>query len=216
MPQLDEFAVVASSMAARTVFLSGDSSALLFSALSAINAFWQWTNPGGISESDWDFIQALIDKAAYQLMTPNIGVVIMYSTADAPLYVLPCDGEEYNREDYPDLYAVLDAAYIVDADTFVTPNMQSRSPIGVGEGEGLSAYTPNQTAGEENHTLTVGELASHQHGIFTSNSLAVAPGELPVKVPSLLATDTSDLTGSSDSHNTIHPVNAVKFGIVFQ
>lgn len=216
MPELDEFAVVASSMAARTVSLSGDSSALLFSALAAINAFWQWTNPGGITQADWDYIQALIDKASYELMTANIGDIIMYAAETAPFYSLPCDGGTYNRVDYPLLYAALDAAYIVDADTFVTPNMESRSPIGSGSGAGLSPYSPNQTAGEENHTLNTGEMPSHQHGLFQSDGLALAPGELPVLIPFLVALGATDLAGGGGSHNTIHPVTAVKFAIVYQ
>lgn len=216
MPDLDEFAVVASSMSARTVFLSGDSSALLFSALAAINAFWQWTDSDGIDDSEWDFIQALIDKANYQLMTPNIGQLITYVTADAPAYTIPCDGGTYNREDYPDLYALLDAAYIVDADTFVTPDLNSRSPIGAGEGSGLSAYDVNQQAGEEAHILLESEIPSHSHGLFEFTALAVEPGELPVLDPNPLALRTTDVTGGDGSHNTIHPVTAVKFAVIFQ
>jgi microcystin-dependent protein len=189
---------------------------LLFSALAAINAFWQWTKEGGITNSDWDFIDALIAKANYQLMTPNIGQIIMYTTADAPLYVLPCDGETYNREDYPDLYDVLDAAYIVDADTFVTPALQSRSPIGAGTGTGLSTYAVNEITGEENHYLSSPEMPSHAHGLFQTDSLAVAPGELPVLIPFIAALGSTDSTGGGTSHNTIHPVNAVKFGVIYQ
>lgn len=231
MPVLPEFAIVASTQAARTVFLSGDTSALLFSALAAINDFHQWSNPGGLSRADIDFIQAVIDKANYQLMTPNIGQIIMYTSADAPSATLPCDGETYLREDYPLLYEVLDAAYIVDSDNFVTPDLMSRSPIGAGEGTGLSAYTANQITGEENHVLLETENASHSHS-DTGHShfyqppgvtgLAVAPGELPVLLPALLPTSTTTgfaaITSSGDGtpHNTIHPVNAVKFAVIFQ
>lgn len=216
MPELPLFAVVASTQAARTVFLSGDTSALLFSALAAINDFHQWSNPGGLTPSDFDFIQTLIDKANDQLMTPNIGQIIMYTQADAPANTLPCDGETYNREDYPLLYAVLDAAYILDADTFVTPGMQSRSPVGVGEGSGLSSYTTNEAAGEETHQLTAGEMPSHSHGLFEFTALAVEPGELPVLDPNPLALRSSDSAGGDGAHNTIHPVRAVKFAVIFQ
>lgn len=217
-------------MKARTVSLSGDTSALLFSALAAINAFWQWTKEGGITTANWDDIQALIDKANEQLMTPRIGDIVMYTTADAPLFSLPCDGEEYAREDYPDLYDVLDAGYIVDSDTFVTPGLMSRSPIGAGEGAGLSAYTVNQKAGEEAHQLTTAELAQHAHNdaghahFYDPPGIPIlvfAPGEIPVSAENIIPGSTTtgyaniEPTGDDEPHNTIHPVNAVKFAVIY-
>jgi len=155
----------------------------------------------------------------------------MYTTADPPALTLPCDGEEYLREDYPDLYAQLDAAYIVDADHFVTPALQSRSPIGAGQGVGLSAYAVNEIAGEETHALTEDENGTHSH-VDSGHShtysppgatgLAVSPGELPVLLPNLLPGITGSASaniqpsGLGDAHNTIHPVNAVKFAVYYQ
>jgi hypothetical protein len=54
-----------------------------------------------------------------------IGSLQLYATAIAPSGTLPCDGTTYNRVDYPRLYAVLDPRYIVDVDTFITPNPPS-------------------------------------------------------------------------------------------
>lgn len=51
-----------------------------------------------------------------------IGSVQLYATQDAPYGTLICDGSTHLRVDYPQLYEVLDAQYIVDADHFVTPN----------------------------------------------------------------------------------------------
>jgi len=230
MPEYDEFFIVASTMKARTVSLSGDTSALLFSAVAAINAYWQWTKEGGISPSNWDDIQALIDKTLDQLMTPRIGDIVMYTTADAPQFSLPCDGEEYARTDYPDLYAVLDAGYIVDSDTFVTPSLMSRSPIGAGEGSGLSAYAVNENRGEEFHELTESENAVHSHSDAGhdhfyqppgATGLFVSPGEVPALLPALLPTQTATgyanigTSGEGEPHNTIHPVNAVKFAVIY-
>lgn len=230
MPVFEEFSLTASTMPARTVSLSGDTSALLFSAIAAINAFWQWTSESGISRSDWDFIQALIDKANDQLMTPRIGDIVMYTTANPPQFSLPCDGEEYNRTDYPDLYAVLHPNYIVDADTFVTPALQARSPIGAGTSTGLSSYEVNEITGEEKHVLTVSELAAHSHsdaGHVHSETAAVPtvipPGEIPIPLSSATPLPAStglgyasiQNTGDNEPHNTIHPVNAVLFAVIY-
>jgi len=216
MPILPQFIDVAEDMNGATVALSGDSRAVLFSALAALSQLWQWTKSGGLDASDIDYIDSLLAKANTELMRGMIGQIIMYTNDTPPEFTLPCDGGTYAREDYPLLYAAIAAPYIVDADTFTTPDMASRSPIGNGAGAGLSTYTINEQAGEENHTLTSGEMPSHQHGLFTSNSLAVAPGELPVKVPAFLAADLTDLAGGGGAHNTIHPVTAVQFAVVYQ
>jgi hypothetical protein len=55
-----------------------------------------------------------------------IGSVLLYATATAPDGTLPCDGSSHLRVDFPSLYAVIDSAYIVDADHFITPN-----PVGL-------------------------------------------------------------------------------------
>lgn len=230
MPDLGQFFLTASDMKARTVSLSKDTSALLFSALAAINAFWQWTSEDGINTAQWDDIQALIDKANDELMTPRIGDIVMYTTASPPQFSLPCDGEEYARTDYPDLYSVLDAAYIVDSDTFVTPDLMSRSPIGAGEGTGLQSYAVNQIAGEEYHELTESENGVHAHTdtghdhVYQppgATGLFVSPGEVPALLPALLPTTTLTgfaaiaSSGEGEPHNTIHPVNAVKFAVIY-
>lgn len=54
-----------------------------------------------------------------------IGSVVLYATATAPSGTLPCDGTTYNRVDYPALYAVLASVFIIDANTFKTPNIPS-------------------------------------------------------------------------------------------
>ena len=92
-----------------------------------------------------------------------IGSILPYATTVVPLRALPCDGAEYDRVDYPSLYAILDTAYIVDVDTFRTPDLRGRMVIGVGAGAGLTARVVGDFGGEETHELTVGELPTHDH-----------------------------------------------------
>lgn len=216
MPVLPEFIEVAENTSGATLFLSGDSRAVLFSALAALSAWWQWTVEGGLTAADKDYIDALLSKANTELMQPMIGQIIAYVTTDPPTNSLACDGATYAREDFPDLYAVIDPAFIVDADNFTVPDLRGRVPLGTGEGSGLSAYEVGDYGGVENVTLSAGQMPSHQHGLFTGNGLAVAPGELPVKVPSLLATDLSDLAGGGGSHENRQPFIALKYGIFYQ
>lgn len=100
----------------------------------------------------------------YQRDAPcMLGSIIPYATSSSPEGTLPCDGSSFNRVDYPQLYAVLDTAYIVDADTFVTPDLQGRTIIGVGAGTDLTERAIGDSGGEETHVLTTSELAAHTH-----------------------------------------------------
>lgn len=78
---------------------------------------------------------------------------------------LLCDGSAVSRALYSDLFTEIGVTFGPGdgVTTFNIPDFRSRSPIGVGQGTGLSSYVMGQTAGEENHILTVAELATHTH-----------------------------------------------------
>jgi len=77
--------------------------------------------------------------------------------------MLPCDGSTHLRVDYPALYLALDAAFIVDADHFITPDLRGRVIVASGNGPGLSPYAVGATGGEEKHALSQIEGPSHSH-----------------------------------------------------
>lgn len=95
-----------------------------------------------------------------------IGAVVPTAIASASLpgHLLPCDGSQHLREDYPDLYALLDAAFIVDADNFVTPDLRGITVIGTGlYNPGGINYAVNDLVGARRHTLTESEMPAHTH-----------------------------------------------------
>lgn len=51
-----------------------------------------------------------------------LGSIQLYA-GTLPDGVLPCDGDNYLRTDYPQLYAMLSPTFITDADNFVTPTL---------------------------------------------------------------------------------------------
>jgi len=144
-----------------------------------------------------------------------IGSVNAYA-GSLPDGVLPCDGSQYARVDYPALYAMLDAVYIVDVDNFKTPDLRGRGVLGAGAGVGLTTRSIGDMGGEESHQLTTGELPAHvhdhhQHGVDLD---VEGPAGLPQPVTGYAFASTTGSTGSDQPHNNMQPFVALNYGIV--
>lgn len=147
--------------------------------------------------------------------TMPIGQIIEHVLGTLPANWLPCDGGTYLRVDWPLLYAVLDSAYIVDADHFVTPDLRGRSPLGAGSGPGLTVRAVNASGGEESHVLAIGELPAHTHPVTAIQTTAGgAANILGNTVAGIVHNLSTGSTGSGNGHNTMHPFTAVKFAVV--
>jgi len=145
-----------------------------------------------------------------------IGEIIPFAGSVSPsVNWIVCDGSSLLRSDFPDLFSVIGTTYgAVDGTHFNIPDLRGRSPIGSGTGPGLSTRNTGDSIGEETHTLTIGELASHVHG--TGNSILIAtatPPPLDVLGPNLLPAITGS-TGNDDPHNNMQPSLAINFFIV--
>lgn len=101
-----------------------------------------------------DIVNQLTDK------NPMIGAIIPFMTNDLPAHVLPCNGNTYNRADYPALWDLLPAGLIIDADTFRTPDLTDRVPRGTND----LTNAINDTGGNDSITLTVDQMPTHTHG----------------------------------------------------
>lgn len=94
------------------------------------------------------------------------GFIQMYGGTSVPGGWLFCDGSILEQADFPDLYLVIGNNFDTGGESpsqFRLPDFRSRSPIGVGQGAGLSNYVLAQIGGEEAHQLTIAELAIHTH-----------------------------------------------------
>lgn len=84
---------------------------------------------------------------------------------------LICDGRSLNREDYPDLFNVIGTTFgSDDCDTFKLPDLRGRVMAAIGSGSNLTARDIGDMTGAEMHTLSVGELPSHNHTGTTGSS----------------------------------------------
>lgn len=63
--------------------------------------------------------------------------------------------------------------------TFALPDLRGRSPIGGGQGPGLSNYFLGQTGGQESFTLNVSQMPAHNHLVNATNATAdkAGPGD---------------------------------------
>jgi len=202
-----------------TVTLSPGSVAVLLFATGFLEKKRTWLDfqedpLDEITDSDWDTIEGLVGNLVFEVYHPMLGYIFPLATADIPDNCLPCDGSSYAKDDFPGLYAVLDAAFIVDADTFTTPDLRSRVVVGASETGSLSPYAPGDMGGEETHTLTTGEMPSHAHGLFQTTALAVEPGELPVVDPFITAAGSTDSAGGDGAHENRQPYAVLKWAMV--
>lgn len=117
---------------------------------------------------------------------PFLGEIRMVGFNFAPSGWALCSGQTMSIAQNQALFALLGTTYGGDGvTTFVLPNLQGRSPVGVGSGLGLSTVALGQIGGSENVTLTVNQMPAHTH-IATSSGGVTASGS--VAIPATTAT----------------------------
>ena len=84
-----------------------------------------------------------------------------------------CDGGLVPIAENDALFILLGTAFGGDGEeTFGLPNLQSRVPIHMGQGPGLSNYTRGDMAGVESVTLTVQQIPIHVHPMTGTTNAA--------------------------------------------
>ena len=95
------------------------------------------------------------------------GAIMAFAEGSTPDGWLYCDGSEVNRTGtYADLFALVGETYGNGngSTTFNLPDLRGQTVVGEGTGDGLTARTLAATGGEENHVISVAEMAAHSHG----------------------------------------------------
>jgi microcystin-dependent protein len=137
---------------------------------------------------------------------------------------LKCDGRSLSRAGYPKLFEVIGTAFgNDDSETFKLPDCRGRVLGTIGTGSGLTTRSLGAMVGAETHTLTVGEIPSHSHGVtdpghthsYTANTNdqgVGSSGEVAADQADLAATTgssptgiTIQNTGGGGAHNNMQP-----------
>lgn len=105
----------------------------------------------------------VIPNTSGSLVPP--GSLLMFAGASAPVGYLICDGSPVSRTTYAVLFAAIGTTYGVGdgSTTFNLPDLRSRSPLGAGQGTGLSNRSLGAPGGVESVTLDATMMPSHTH-----------------------------------------------------
>lgn len=107
-----------------------------------------------------------------------IGEIRMFGGNYAPVDWHKCDGSLLSINSYKALFALIGTLYGGDGvNTFALPDLRSRTPMGMGQGLGLTNRVLGQRLGSEVVTLSVEQLPAHQHtfSATTANASTSVP-----------------------------------------
>lgn len=107
--------------------ISPKTSATVLSSAVWLRQLFNWIGAGyDLTEDEMDTIDELVSQLENDLMVGIPGQIITNMSKVNTPGTLYCNGQRYNRVDYPELYAVLPDALIVSVDVFEVPQMNSR------------------------------------------------------------------------------------------
>lgn len=95
---------------------------------------------------------------------PFIGEIRMVGFNFAPTGWLPCQGQLVSISQNQALFALLGTTFGGNGVTnFALPDLRGRSPVGMGDGPGLTPVVQGEMAGQENVNVLVTNMPAHTH-----------------------------------------------------
>jgi microcystin-dependent protein len=159
---------------------------------------------------------------------PFVGEIRLVGFTFAPRGWATCDGQLLSISQNTALFSLLGTFYGGDGRaTFALPNLQGATPVGTGQGPGLSPYDIGQSGGADSVTLLATEDAVHQH-VMTASGNATATPDPANKVlglgnPMYMPTGNTELAagvikpfGNGGPHNNRQPYLTMLYVIALQ
>lgn len=164
------------------------------------------------------------------MSTPFLSEIKIFSFGFAPKGWALCNGQLLPINQNQALFSLLGTTYGGDGRVnFGLPDLQSRAPIHMGNG-----HTLGERGGEQAHTLSISEIATHQHtaqgydaaanntsplnnswaqGVITNQP---TPNAYSSAVNTTLIPSALTSTGGSQAHNNMQPYLTLNFCIALQ
>ena len=169
---------------------------------------------------------------------PMIGEIRMFAGNFAPKNWALCNGQLLAISSNTALFSILGTYYGGNGTSnFALPNLQGRTPIGVGQGPGLTPRDLGELGGVEQASLIIPEMPAHTHSVadagnsdFTkTTATSPASGAFGATDPNAnpainlyasgatgqnaasMGASPSGVNGGSTPHNNIQPSLAVSF-----
>lgn len=162
---------------------------------------------------------------------PFIGEVRIFAGSSVPSGWALCDGQILPVTSYPDLYNVIGSRFGGNGTTtYALPDLRGRTPIGPGQGSGLSDRPLAEPGGAESHLLSTTEMPEHTHALraATTNGTSDRPGgnvmsRTPSAIPHYGANADVNLapgaiasSGAGQPHNNMQPYLTLRYLIALQ
>lgn len=108
-------------------------------------------------------------QSAFAQDTPFLGQISLYPYGFCPRGWTETNGQLLQISSYTALFSLLGTNFGGDGRiTFGLPDLRSRSPVGIGQGPGMSNIQLGQKGGREAVTANIGTMAAHSHGATTN------------------------------------------------
>jgi microcystin-dependent protein len=162
---------------------------------------------------------------------PFVGEIRMFGFNFPPQGWAFCDGQLLSISQNAALFSLLGTIYGGDGvSNFALPDLRSRVPVSLGQGEGLSSYAEGQAGGTETVTLGPAQMPAHTHAVSASSSPAASErpaGRVLARSPDhsyIPEPDTDTVmnakmigeAGNSQPHDNIQPYLVLNFCIALQ
>ena len=167
-------------------------------------------------------------------MDPFVGEIRIVPFNFAPKGWAFCNGQILSISQNTALFSLLGTTFGGDGKSnFALPNFQGASPVGAGQGTGLSDYLLGQSGGEAQHTLLESEMPQHSHTVQAHNgdgnqdgptnhtwakahSGRQASNMYRSQAAATLGSGAVSVTGGSQPHDNMPPYLTLNFIIALQ
>ena len=117
---------------------------------------------------------------------PFIGAIFLFAGNFAPRGFALCNGQIMSIAQNTALFSILGTTYGGNGQTtFGLPDLRGRAAVSAGQGPGLPNYDLGQVSGNNQVTLTIGQMPAHNHLVAGNTN-----GDTPAVNNTFVANDT--------------------------